>query len=103
MKLKSKCITCRLVFNDEDLTNEGKCPLCNNTVVVMCPRDHCHCSHPVTEILAFCPDCGAPMCPKCESHDVAQISRVTGYIQEVGGWNVGKQQELKDRKRYDVA
>jgi anaerobic ribonucleoside-triphosphate reductase len=43
------------------------------------------------------------MCPKCESHDVAQISRVTGYIQEVGGWNVGKQQELKDRKRYDVA
>jgi len=28
---------------------------------------------------------------------------VTGYLQEVSGWNAGKQQELKDRKRYTVA
>ena len=37
------------------------------------------------------------------SHDVVQISRVTGYLQDVSGWNAGKQQELKDRVRYSVA
>ena len=42
-------------------------------------------------------------CPECGSHDVVQISRVTGYLQEVSGWNAGKQQELKDRARYTVA
>jgi anaerobic ribonucleoside-triphosphate reductase len=31
-----------------------------------------------------------------------QISRVTGYLQDVAGWNAGKQQELKDRVRYSV-
>ncbi|MBP8676317.1 MAG: oxidoreductase, partial [Methanoculleus sp.] len=38
----------------------------------------------------------------CGSHDVMQISRVTGYLQDVAGWNAGKQQELKDRVRYSV-
>jgi len=31
---------------------------------------------------------------------VEHLSRVTGYIQAVSGWNEGKKQELKDRKRY---
>jgi len=42
-------------------------------------------------------------CPECGSHDVVQISRVTGYMQDVAGWNAGKQQELKDRTHYSVA
>ena len=50
--------------------------------------------------IAYCPTCGKPMCPVCHRHNVSQLSRVTGYIQEVGGWNKGKQQELMDRKRY---
>ena len=29
-------------------------------------------------------------------------SRITGYYQNVAGWNDGKLQELKDRKRYSV-
>jgi len=29
---------------------------------------------------------------------VEHLSRVTGYIQAVSGWNEGKKQELKDRK-----
>lgn len=53
--------------------------------------------------VSYCPVCGEPECPVCGSHDVAQISRVTGYLQEVSGWNTAKQQELKDRKRYDIA
>ncbi|MCE8426009.1 MAG: anaerobic ribonucleoside-triphosphate reductase [Candidatus Methanoperedens sp.] len=41
-------------------------------------------------------------CPNCESDNVEHLSRVTGYIQAVSGWNEGKKQELKDRKRYGV-
>jgi anaerobic ribonucleoside-triphosphate reductase len=51
---------------------------------------------------ATCPECGKPMCPVCSRHNVVQLSRVTGYISSVTGWNMGKQQELKDRKRYDL-
>ncbi len=39
-------------------------------------------------------------CPRCDSRDVDHISRITGYLQAVSGWNAAKQQELKDRKRY---
>ncbi len=41
-------------------------------------------------------------CPNCESENVEHLSRVTGYVQAVSGWNEGKKQELKDRKRYGV-
>ena len=39
-------------------------------------------------------------CPKCGSENVEHLSRITGYLQPVDGWNKGKQQELLDRKRY---
>ncbi|AAM03526.1 TPA: anaerobic ribonucleoside-triphosphate reductase [Methanosarcina acetivorans] len=39
-------------------------------------------------------------CPKCGSEHVQHLSRITGYLQSVEGWNRGKRQELKDRKRY---
>ena len=29
-------------------------------------------------------------------------SRITGYYQKVSGWNAGKLQEFKDRKRYET-
>lgn len=50
--------------------------------------------------IAYCPTCGKPMCPICNRHNVTQLSRVTGYIQDVAGWNEAKKQELLDRKRY---
>ena len=45
------------------------------------------------------------ICPICESDDITQFSRVTGYIQAVSGkrisgWNAGKRQELKMRKKH---
>jgi len=40
-------------------------------------------------------------CPSCGSDEVDHISRITGYLQAVSGWNSAKRQELKDRKRYD--
>jgi ribonucleoside-triphosphate reductase len=40
-------------------------------------------------------------CPNCGSKDVDHISRITGYLQAVSGWNSAKRQELKDRQRYN--
>ncbi|HUI39964.1 MAG TPA: anaerobic ribonucleoside-triphosphate reductase [Methanothrix sp.] len=40
-------------------------------------------------------------CPNCGSTEVDHISRITGYLQAVSGWNSAKRQELKDRKRYN--
>jgi len=40
-------------------------------------------------------------CPSCGSTDVDHISRITGYLQAVSGWNSAKRQELLDRKRYN--
>lgn len=41
-------------------------------------------------------------CPKCGSENVDHLSRITGYLQPVSGWNKGKQQELLDRKHYNA-
>lgn len=50
----------------------------------------------------LCPVCNRSMCPKCYNHNVVSLSRVTGYVQSVDGWNNGKKQELKDRQRYAI-
>ncbi len=42
------------------------------------------------------------MCPICGYHDVAQVSRITGYLGDVARWNAAKRQELKDRVRVEV-
>ena len=39
-------------------------------------------------------------CPRCGSDHLEYLSRVTGYLQSVSGWNEAKKQELKDRNRY---
>lgn len=52
--------------------------------------------------IADCPLCHKPVCPCCFSHNVHAISRVTGYISSVSGWNEAKKEELKDRKRYNL-
>ena len=42
-------------------------------------------------------------CDNCGSSNIEQLSRVTGYIQSVSGWNAAKKQELEDRMRYGSA
>ena len=51
---------------------------------------------------AKCPVCGHYMCPNCYSHACDILSRVTGYMQIVSGWNTAKKQEFEDRERYDL-
>jgi len=92
-----KCHTCHKIVD------EIPCPSCGESLLeTMCPLDHCHCSHHIVERIEYCPLCGQPVCPECGTHDVSQVSRVTGYLADVAGWNQGKQQELKDRTRYAV-
>jgi hypothetical protein len=93
-----KCFACY------HIVNESPCPNCGEEqrVVIMCPLDHCNCGHDKTSKLAYCPLCGEPVCPECGCHDVFQVSRVTGYLADVGGFNSGKRQELKDRTRYNI-
>ena len=101
--MKYKCYVCKIIVDEQDLVDSA-CPVCMTTAGLqkMCARDHCYCPHEVIETVAYCPECGQPICPECGTHDVVVISRVTGYLQEVGGWNSGKQQELKDRARYTI-
>ena len=104
MGTRYKCNIDKIVLNESDLI-DNRCPICKrhkDLLQIMCSLDHCNCYHEVSASIAYCPECGEPVCPECGSHDVVQISRVTGYLQEVGGWNSGKQQELKDRVRYTI-
>lgn len=50
----------------------------------------------------LCPVCNRSMCPECFNHSVVSLSRVTGYVQDINGWNNAKRQELKDRRRYAI-
>ena len=100
-----KCHKCYTILNQSDLV-EGKCPNCgsdkDNFLEDMCELDHvCTCKEIVQHGTQECPVCKRPVC-KCGSHDVFAISRVTGYLQDVGGWNQAKLQELRDRKRYTI-
>ena len=40
------------------------------------------------------------MCPKCHGTNIDAWSRITGYLQNIDGWNAGKRQELEDRYKY---
>lgn len=51
----------------------------------------------------ICPICRSSMCPECWNHSVVSWSRITGYLNDVSGWNLAKKQELIDRKRYTIA
>ncbi|RLF13123.1 MAG: anaerobic ribonucleoside-triphosphate reductase, partial [Thermoprotei archaeon] len=61
-----------------------------------------------TKDLTICEDCGdvsggiLDQCPRCNSPNVRYWSRVTGYYQEVSGWNEAKKKELKERYRVGV-
>ncbi|HKM92134.1 MAG TPA: ribonucleoside triphosphate reductase [Prolixibacteraceae bacterium] len=41
-------------------------------------------------------------CPKCES-ECEVYSRIVGYMRPINQWNIGKQQEFKDRKLFNLS
>ncbi len=86
-----------------EFTDTLPCPECGNVdLELRCPNDHlCICSSDIQDGLRYCSICGEPTC-KCGCHNVLQLSRITGYYADVSGYNNGKRQEIKDRKRYDI-
>jgi hypothetical protein len=92
-----KCHTCFMIVD------ENPCPNCGETKLeIMCPLDHVNCGHDVISSIAYCPLCGEPVCPQCSSHDILQLSRITGYYADISGYNNAKRQEILDRHRYNV-
>jgi hypothetical protein len=101
--VKYKCHTCKTII---EIEKDEPCPKCDEPfkhLQPMCELDHCNCHHEVQDGIKYCEKCGKPCCPICNCHDVAQVSRVTGYLSEVSGWNKAKGQELKDRSRYTIS
>ncbi|MFX1491148.1 MAG: anaerobic ribonucleoside-triphosphate reductase [Promethearchaeota archaeon] len=43
------------------------------------------------------------VCPRCNHTEIDWFSRITGYYQNVSGWNAGKREELKRRHRQVTA
>jgi len=62
-----------------------------------------------TKDLSVCSNCNfttgglADTCSNCGSKNIDWWSRITGYYQNVAGWNKGKLAELMDRRRYGVS
>lgn len=61
-----------------------------------------------TKDLTVCRTCGTSQCGlhdrcgRCHSDAVDYISRITGYLSSVSGWNAAKRQELEDRRRVSI-
>ena len=59
----------------------------------------------INHVVTKCEDCGYEdheadfdVCPKCGSHRITDIQRITGYlVGTTDRWNHGKQAELKNR------
>jgi DNA-directed RNA polymerase subunit RPC12/RpoP len=121
-KTMYKCMHCNYIFDTSQggyanilmiLRGHAYCPRCGmKNPELMCKIDAYSVVLKIQgkncrkgEVIAgtdLCPVCNRPMCPKCYNHSVVSLSRVTGYIQDVSGWNNGKRQELKDRQRYAI-
>jgi hypothetical protein len=97
-----KCTSCKLAYLDEDLNEDKTCKKCGAKLTESCENDNIGCTHDISSGIKVCDKCGKFMCPICGSHDVEVLSRVTGYYSPVNAWCAGKQQELMDRKRYEV-
>lgn len=80
-----------------ELDNPSDCPLSMWVVY-----NHAKCAKELVPTTKACPICGSPVCPDCMNHNVQQLSRVTGYLGTVSGWNESKKQEFRDRNRYEI-
>lgn len=118
-----KCYTCRNIF---DIFSQGISVLValSDKEHILCPECKSESTELVCKVDAYsiilklqgyncrngklmsgieiCPVCKSPICPQCFNHSVVSLSRVTGYIQDISGWNMAKRQELLDRKRYVI-
>jgi hypothetical protein len=96
-----KCNACGHFLEERDLI-DSKCPGCGMVPEKRCSKDRiCNCIYDIEGGTQVCTECGEFTC-KCGSHSVMVLSRITGYIQEIGGWNYGKVSEFVDRHRVSI-
>ncbi len=61
-----------------------------------------------TKVLTACNDCSHVepgknlTCTKCGSTKIDYISRITGYLSNLGSWNAGKKEEFKNRREHSL-
>lgn len=94
-----RCLEWNKVFNDGKLmkvSDPMDCP-----VAIWVVHNDAKCNKEMVPNTAKCPVCGSQVCPDCMNHNVDIISRVTGYLSTVSGWNAAKKQEFEDRQRYE--
>lgn len=98
-----KCTSCFTMSIPDIEVVDGICPVCKAPdLKPQCTEDHiCKCALDIQAGVHYCSKCGCPICT-CGSHNVQVISRITGYLSSLEGWNQGKKQELKDRNRVTV-
>ena len=59
-----------------------------------------------SKVFSYCDECGFTIndnieeCPICKSRDIRVYDRITGYYIPIKGYNKGKLQEFKDRRRH---
>ncbi len=118
-----RCNHCKYIFrsvcpSDVEMIIRGcineTCPLCETDAIdLICKVDVYSIYLKVNNIVDcrkatiipktdLCPVCRRSICPICYNHNCIGLSRVTGYIQDISGWNEAKKQELIDRKRYTI-
>lgn len=101
---KLEAIRVCLEWNKE--VNDGKILKTENAID--CPiffwviQNNTKCHKELVPYTDVCPLCGLPVCPDCMNHNVDIVSRVTGYLSNVSGWNTSKKQEFEDRYRYNL-
>ena len=88
----SGCYTCGNSLNiihASDIVREvgrNLCLVSSSPVVPICPREHNHCPHDVSDGIAQLPECGASAFPLCGSTMSHRSLANAGYLQEVAGW-----------------
>lgn len=119
-----KCMQCHYVFNTTQGGQSNILTILRYGLFTYCPRCGAYNPSLMCKVDAYsiilnmqgkncrkgdviagtdlCPVCNRPVCPECWNHSVVSLSRVTGYVQDISGWNNGKRQELKDRQRYAI-
>lgn len=95
-----RCLAWKKEFNGDKLIAVGN-PIKECPISLWVIHNNAKCVRELVPNTAVCPMCGAPVCPDCMNHNVDVISRVTGYLSTVSGWNEAKKHEFEERNRYN--
>jgi len=64
----------------------------------------------ISNVIVNCKECGVRYignkndieCKECNSNDIRKMVKITGYIQDIEGFNVGKSDEVENREEFKI-